>query len=52
MAPHGGIFVFPLAQNPLGGLLALAVGSLTAALLFALLRRGRSTANQEKSSQK
>lgn len=51
-APHGGIFVFPLAQNPLGGLLALAVGSLTAALLFALLRRCRSTANQEKSSQK
>ena len=51
-APHGGIFVFPLAQNPLGGLRALAVGSLTAALLFALLRRCRSTANQEKSSQK
>ena len=36
----------------LGGLLALAVGSLTAALLFALLRRYRGTANREKRSRK
>ena len=34
------------------GLLALAVGSLTAALLFALLRRYRGTANREKRSRK
>ena len=34
------------------GLLALAVGSLTAALLFALLRRYRSMANREKRCQK
>ena len=42
----------PAALMALGGLLALAVGSLTAALLFALLRRYRGTANREKRSRK
>ncbi len=38
-APHGGIFVFPLVQNTLGYIIALAVGSLVAMLLYALLKK-------------
>ena len=38
-APHGGIFIVPLAENPWLYLLALAVGTLCGALCFVLLRR-------------
>lgn len=38
-APQGGIYVLPLADNVLGLLLALAAGSVVAALLMGLLKR-------------
>lgn len=38
-APHGGVFVFPLAGNPAGYVLALVLGTLAGALCLALLRR-------------
>lgn len=38
-APHGGIFVFPVVGNVGGYLLALAVGSLAAMILLALLKK-------------
>lgn len=38
-APHGGLFLLPLAGHPLRYLLALAAGSLLTAVLFALSRR-------------
>lgn len=37
VAPHGGIFIFLLAINPLHYLLALVVGSLIGAIVFAVL---------------
>ena len=39
MAPHGGIFVVATIGNPLMYLLALAIGSLVAMLLLAILKR-------------
>lgn len=39
MAPHGGIFVFPVVGNVLGYLIALAVGSVVGALMLALLKK-------------
>lgn len=38
-APHGGLFVLPVIGNPLGYVLALAVGSLVGMLLLALLKK-------------
>ncbi len=38
-APHGGVFVFPLAGNAAGYALALLLGTLAGALCLALLRR-------------
>lgn len=38
-APHGGIFIVPLAQNPAGYALALLGGALCGTLMFVLLRR-------------
>lgn len=38
MAPHGGIFVFPVVGNVLGYLIALAVGSLVGMALLAILK--------------
>lgn len=38
-APHGGIFLLPLAQNPLQYLLALLTGSLLTAIILAVCRR-------------
>lgn len=37
-APHGGIFVIPLAENLSGYLIALTVGIVTGAFLFAIIR--------------
>lgn len=39
MAPHGGIFVFPVVGNVLGYLIALVVGSVVGALMLALLKK-------------
>ncbi|MFI3164783.1 MAG: fructose-specific PTS transporter subunit EIIC [Bacillota bacterium] len=38
-APHGGIFVFPLVENALGYLAALAVGSAVAMVIYAMLKK-------------
>lgn len=39
MAPHGGIFVFPVVGNPLMYLLALAAGTAVAAVLLGVLKK-------------
>lgn len=39
MAPHGGIFVFPVVGNPLLYLVALVAGSLVAALLLGFTKK-------------
>ena len=38
-APHGGLFLLPVMENPTGFLIALAVGTLTTALLLGLLKK-------------
>ncbi len=38
-APHGGIFVFPVVDNPLGYIAALAAGSVAGAFMLALLKK-------------
>lgn len=38
-APHGGIFVFPVVDNPLGYIAALAAGSAAGAFMLALLKK-------------
>lgn len=40
-APHGGVFVFPLVQNVLGYIIALAAGSVVGMLLLALLKKSK-----------
>ena len=39
MAPHGGIFVFPVVGNPLMYLVALAVGTVGGALMLGVLKK-------------
>ena len=39
MAPHGGIFVFPVVGNPLMYLVALVAGTIAGALLLGLLKK-------------
>ncbi len=39
MAPHGGIFVFPVVQNVLGYIIALLVGSAVGMIMLALLKK-------------
>lgn len=39
MAPHGGIFVFPVVENPLMYLVALVVGTVIGAVLLGLLKK-------------
>lgn len=39
MAPHGGIFVFPVVDHPLQYLLALAAGTVAGALLLGFLKK-------------
>lgn len=41
-APHGGIFVFAVVDNPLGYLVALLAGSVVGALMLALLKKNKS----------
>lgn len=38
-APHGGIFVVPVIHNPLGYLIAIAVGSVVGMILLAILKK-------------
>ena len=38
-APHGGLFLIAVIQNPLGFLLALAAGSLLTCLLMGVLKK-------------
>ena len=38
-APHGGLFLLPVMENPPGFLIALAVGTLTTALLLGTLKK-------------
>lgn len=40
-APHGGIFVFAVVDNPLGYIVALAAGSAAGALMLSLLKRNK-----------
>ena len=39
MAPHGGIFVFPVVGNPLYYILALAVGTVAGAILLGVFKK-------------
>ena len=39
MAPHGGIFVFPVVGNTLMYLVALVVGTIVGAVLLGLLKK-------------
>ena len=39
MAPHGGIFVFPVVGNALMYLVALVVGTVVSALLLGLFKK-------------
>ena len=41
MAPHGGIFVFPVVGNVLGYVIALAAGSLVGMLLLGILKKNK-----------
>ncbi len=38
-APHGGLFVFPVMQNPLGYAAALAIGAVVGMLMLGLLKK-------------
>lgn len=38
-APHGGIFVVPVIEHPLGYLIAIAVGSVVGMILLAILKK-------------
>lgn len=42
-APHGGIFVFPVVDNPLGYIAALAAGSVAGAFMLAILKKTKRT---------
>ncbi len=39
MAPHGGIFVFPVVTNVVGYIIALAVGAAVGMLMLAVLKK-------------
>ncbi len=41
MAPHGGIFVFPVVENPLMYLAALAAGTVVATILLGILKKSK-----------
>ncbi|MCI5892380.1 MAG: fructose-specific PTS transporter subunit EIIC [Clostridiales bacterium] len=44
MAPHGGIFVFPVVGNVLGYIVSLVAGSVVGMALLAILKKPRKTA--------
>ena len=39
MAPHGGIFVFPVVEHPLMYLVSLVVGTVIGAVLLGILKK-------------
>ena len=39
MAPHGGIFVFPVVEHPIWYLVSLAAGTVAAAVILGLLKK-------------
>ena len=39
MAPHGGIFIFPLVGNPFGYVIALVAGSIACMLMLSILKK-------------
>lgn len=39
MAPHGGIFVFPVVGNPLMYVVALAAGTLISTVMLGILKK-------------
>lgn len=43
MAPHGGIFVFPLVGNPFGYVIALVAGSVASMLLLSILKKPKTS---------
>jgi PTS system fructose-specific IIC component len=43
LAPHGGIFVFPLVGNPFGYVIALAAGSVASMLMLGILKKPKSS---------
>lgn len=46
MAPHGGIFVFPVVGNPLFYLLSLIIGTIVGAVLLGVLKKTAITQNE------
>ena len=43
MAPHGGIFVFPLVGNPFGYVIALVAGSVVSMLMLSILKKPKTS---------
>ena len=39
MAPHGGVFVIPVMENPVQYLIALVVGTIVSAVLLGILKK-------------
>ena len=39
MAPHGGVFVFPVVGNPLFYVVSLLIGSVVGMILLAILKK-------------
>lgn len=47
MAPHGGIFVFPLVGNPFGYVIALLAGSVASMLMLSILKKPKTSESDE-----
>lgn len=47
MAPHGGIFVFPLVGNPFGYVIALVAGSVACMLMLRILKKPKTSDSDE-----
>jgi len=47
MAPHGGIFVFPLVGSPFGYVIALLAGSVASMLMISILKKPKTSESDE-----
>ncbi|MEO1815157.1 MAG: fructose-specific PTS transporter subunit EIIC [Acetobacterium sp.] len=47
MAPHGGIFVFPLVGSPFGYVIALVTGSVASMLMLRILKKPKTSESDE-----
>ncbi|MBC3901163.1 PTS fructose transporter subunit IIABC [Acetobacterium malicum] len=47
MAPHGGIFVFPLVGSPFGYVIALLAGSVASMLMLSILKKPKTSESDE-----